>query len=206
MAWVAASTDAAALPMRRVLLIGSSGAGKTTLGRELALRLGVPFVDLDDLYWDPGWVEAGHDELARRLTPTLAADGWVIAGNYRATTERHVWPRLTHLVVLDLALPRLLLRSTLRTVRRVFTGEPCCNGNRESLRRALGRDGVVRYTLRTWRRRRAYHRTLARDPRLAHAYVVYLRDAREVTAWRSAWPCPDGNDAPTHTPAMAPRP
>lgn len=159
-------------PPLRLHLIGSSGAGKTTLGRALAHQLGVPFVDLDDLYWEPGWQPVGHDELTRRVMPLLARPGWVIVGNYRATTEPHVWPRLTHLVVLDLPFATLLWRTVARTLRRGVTGEPCCNGNRESLWRFFHRDGVVRYLLRNWRSRHHRQRRLADDPALAHARVL----------------------------------
>jgi adenylate kinase family enzyme len=163
----------------RLHLIGSSGAGKTTLGRALAQRLGLPFVDLDDLFWEPGWQAVGHDELTRRLAPTLAQPGWVIVGNYRATTEPHVWPRLTHLVVLDLPLATLVRRTAWRTLRRGLTGEPCCNGNTESLRRFFHRDGLVRYLLRHWRARHERQRRLPTDPAQAHARVLrYDRSPR----------------------------
>ncbi len=161
--------------MQRIQLIGGSGAGKTTLGRRLAARLDLPFVDLDELFWEPGWREVGHAELARRLAPRLAGPGWVVAGNYNATTEAHLWPRLTHLVVLDLPYPLLLWRSVWRTLRRGLTGEACCNGNRESVWRLLHRDGVVRYLTRTWRKRRRRHAGLAAEPALRHAQVLRLR-------------------------------
>ena len=163
----------------RVHLIGSSGAGKTTLGRALAAALALPFVDLDDLFWEPGWQSVSHAELARRLAPTLAAPGWVVAGNYRATTERHVWPLVTHVLVLDLPLPHLLWRTTWRTLRRGVTGEPCCNGNRESLSRLFHRDGLVRYLLRHGRARHERQRRLHLEPALAHARV--LRHTRSPT-------------------------
>ena len=67
--------------MQRIHLIGGSGSGKTTLGRQLAARLGLPFIDLDDLYWEPGWREVGYAALARRLAPHLDQPGWMIAGN-----------------------------------------------------------------------------------------------------------------------------
>lgn len=168
----------AAAPLR-LHLIGSSGAGKTTLGRALAHELALPFVDLDDLFWEPGWRGVGHVELARRLAPTLALPGWVVVGNYRATTEPEVWPLITHLVVLDLPLATLLRRTVWRTLRRGLTGEPCCNGNRESLRRFFHHDGVVPYLLRNWHTRHARQRRLADDPELAHARVLrYERSPR----------------------------
>jgi adenylate kinase family enzyme len=172
----------------RIQLIGCGGAGKTTLGRALAQALRLPFTDLDDLYWEPGWREVGHDELARRVTPVLARDAWVIAGNYTRTTERVVWPRVTQLVVLDLPLPMLLLRLARRSARRAFTGEPCCNGNRESFIHTLGRDAPLRYTLRVWKDRHARYPTLAADPRLAHAQVLHLKSEREIADWQAGWP------------------
>jgi Shikimate kinase len=166
-------------PPWRLHLIGSSGAGKTTLGRALAAELGLPFIDLDDLFWEPGWQAVSHAELARRVAPTLALPGWVIVGNYRATTEPHVWPRITHLVVLDLPLPTLLWRTTRRTLWRGLSGEPCCNGNRERLGRLFHRDGVVHYLLRTWRSRHRRQLQLHREPALAHAQVWrYARSPR----------------------------
>ena len=169
----------------RIHLVGGSGAGKTTLGRRLAERLQLPFIDLDELYWEPGWREVGHAELARRLAPHLAGPGWVVAGNYFATTEALVWPRLTHLVVLDLSYPLLLRRTLWRTLVRGLTGAPCCNGNRESVWRLFHRDGVVRYLTRTWRKRRQRYAALPGDAGLAHAQVLRLRTWAEVRGFET---------------------
>ena len=169
----------------RIHLVGGSGAGKTTLGRRLAERLQVPFIDLDELYWEPGWREVGHAELARRLAPHLAAPGWVVAGNYFATTEVLVWPRVTHLVLLDLPYPLLLRRTLWRTLVRGVTGAPCCNGNRESVWRVFHRDGVVRYLTRTWRKRRQRYAALPGDAALAHAQVLRLRTAAQVRGFEA---------------------
>ena len=59
--------------MRRVAIIASaSGNGKTTLGRTIAARLGVRFVELDALVHGPGWAETPDDELKGILAPILA--------------------------------------------------------------------------------------------------------------------------------------
>lgn len=161
---------------QRIQIIGASCAGKTTLGRALGARLGLPFTDLDELWWSPGWVEAGHERLREKLAPLAAQPAWVVAGNYHASSEPVLWPRLQWLIVIDLPLGLLMRRAVARTVRRGLTGETCCNGNREQLGRLFHRDGVVRYTWRHWARRHARYATLAAEPALAHAHVTHLSD------------------------------
>jgi len=70
--------------VRKVAVIGTaSGTGKTTVGRALADRLGVPFVELDALHHGPDWTEATPDELRARVEPIVDTDAWVIDGAYR---------------------------------------------------------------------------------------------------------------------------
>jgi ATPase family associated with various cellular activities (AAA) len=51
----------------RVLIYGVTGSGKTTLAQRVAERTGLPFHSVDDLTWEPGWVEVPADEQRRRI-------------------------------------------------------------------------------------------------------------------------------------------
>jgi adenylate kinase family enzyme len=66
--------------VRRVAILGPSGAGKTTVGRKIAEKLDVPFVELDAIHWGAGWTEATADELRARVEPIVVGDRWVIDG------------------------------------------------------------------------------------------------------------------------------
>lgn len=68
--------------MQRVMIIGSPGAGKSTLGRQLAARTGLPLRHLDAEYWQPGWTEREPDEWMGKLAALVAEDAWIIDGNY----------------------------------------------------------------------------------------------------------------------------
>ena len=73
--------------MRRVLVIGCPGAGKSTLTRALAETLGLPAVYLDRLWWKSGWINRTREEFDARLDAALAEDAWVMDGNYLRTLE-----------------------------------------------------------------------------------------------------------------------
>src|SRR5215218_3376261 len=120
--------------MRRVAIIASaSGNGKTTLGRTVAQRLGVRFVELDPLVHGPNWAETPDDELRRTLGPILAEDGWVIDGDYEHKLGSLVLDAADTIVWLDLPIRVWLPRLARRTARRISGREALWNGNRETL-------------------------------------------------------------------------
>ncbi|HQA18247.1 MAG TPA: topology modulation protein [Novosphingobium sp.] len=71
--------------MQRILVIGSPGAGKSTLSHALAARTGLPLHHLDRMFWLPGWIERDRDEGRAILGGVLAQDRWIIDGNYGST-------------------------------------------------------------------------------------------------------------------------
>jgi adenylate kinase family enzyme len=68
--------------MRRVLVIGSGGAGKSTFSVALGKRLELPVIHLDAHFWRPGWVETPKPEWRERVAQLAARDAWVMDGNY----------------------------------------------------------------------------------------------------------------------------
>lgn len=68
--------------MRRVMVMGGLGSGKSTLAHDLAVRLGVPLLHLDAIYYRKGWVKRGEADFVRELEEFCAGDGWVTDGNY----------------------------------------------------------------------------------------------------------------------------
>lgn len=73
--------------MRRILLIGSGGAGKSTLARTLAERTGLPLIHLDALFWRPGWVETPAAEWRGTVAGLLQREAWVMDGNFGGTLD-----------------------------------------------------------------------------------------------------------------------
>lgn len=102
--------------MERVLVIGSPGAGKSTLAAEIARIADLPLIHLDQLHWSAGWVEADKDEFEAKVREAIAGPRWVIDGNYGGTLPL----RLTRAdTVIDLDLPRW--QCVLGIVRRAIS-------------------------------------------------------------------------------------
>ena len=76
--------------MQRVLVIGPCGAGKSTLAMDLGRRLDLPVHHMDQLKWQPGWVESSEDEIRTRLAAILSTDRWLIDGNYGGTLKERL--------------------------------------------------------------------------------------------------------------------
>ncbi len=78
--------------MRRILVLGSGGAGKSTFTRQLSEKIGLPVIHLDSYFWNSGWVETPKDEWIPLVCELSRRSEWIMDGNYSGTI--HV--RLKH--------------------------------------------------------------------------------------------------------------
>jgi adenylate kinase family enzyme len=160
-----------------VLVVGSGGAGKSTLAVRLGAAWHLPVVHLDREFWQPGWVETPKPAWRERVTELVAQPRWVMDGNYGGTVELRMG-RADLIVLLDLprrvTIPRVLRRSLVwRGRSRPDMAEGCTEHLDVDFLRWLWRyprEGRVRLTS-------------AFTEADAWGKVVRLRTAREVDAW-----------------------
>ena len=171
--------------MQRINVVGTSCSGKTTLATELARRLDLPYVELDALFWGPHWAPVPGDLFRRRVAVAASPDRWVLDGGYSPVRDL-IWSRADTVVWLDYPMPIVLWRWARRLVSRVRSGKEFWpgTGNRETLRHAFQRDGLLVWILRTHhRRRRTMTAQLAASP---HLRQVRLSSPAETERWLRA--------------------
>ena len=71
--------------LKRILIIGGNGSGKTTFSKKLSEKIGIPLIHLDSLYWKDNWTPALNDEFDYLLYQELAKERWILDGNMNRT-------------------------------------------------------------------------------------------------------------------------
>ena len=102
-------------PGRRIIVIGSPGAGKSTVSTHLAKIYGLPIFHLDRLYWLPGWKHVSDQEFDSKLNKIITLEDWIIDGNYQRTLEMRYHVADT-VIYLDFNRYLCLFRSMKRTI------------------------------------------------------------------------------------------
>ncbi|MFC1420113.1 AAA family ATPase [Streptacidiphilus cavernicola] len=169
--------------MERVLVAGSTGAGKTTLARALAGRLGIPFHEMDALaITGPGWQD--NPRLFEDVSRISAEQSWIFDSLGYPEVRDLLWSRADTVVWLDYSRPvvmrRVLRRSAARTLlrRRVF------GGNVETAGSWFSADHPARWAWSQYANRRAEIAARSADPRFAPLDVVHLGTPRAAQAWQ----------------------
>ena len=169
--------------MKRILILGNAGTGKSTLARRLGERLGIPVIHLDALSWQPGWQRLPHDVFRTRLAAAIAGGAWITDGNYALLTFD------LRLASADLVIwvERPALYCIWRVFARAFksyfsTKEHLAVGCPERLDHRFG--GRLRYILNFNRVNRPRIKAALREHG-PNVLVIHLRGDRQIAAFLS---------------------
>ena len=170
--------------LRRVRVVGTTGSGKTTFAGRLAAQLGVPHLELDEVFWDADWTKRDPDEARALIEAFVSASdrGWVTDGNWSAGTDG-LRTDADAFVWLDYPRRTVMARVVRRTLRRGLLRTELWHGNREDLRNVLNRDPDQNVVLWSWTshaRNRDRYTALAAESAIP---VIRLRSPREASRW-----------------------
>lgn len=169
---------------QRICVIGTSGAGKTTLAHQVSLVLNVPHVELDSLYWEPNWRTVPMDIFYSRVEKYLMANRWIVDGNY-SSVRNIVWGKADTMIWLDYGFPLVMSRVVRRTFHRIVTQQQVCNGNYETWKKAFSKESIILWALQTYGRRREEYPILFKKSEYCHLNIVRLSSPKAARDWLS---------------------
>lgn len=86
--------------MKKILIFGSCGAGKSTFAKRLHELLGIEIIHLDQHYWKPNWTKTESEEWQKRIAEFIRGEQWIMDGNYRSTMDLRL-PQADTVIWLD---------------------------------------------------------------------------------------------------------
>jgi len=172
-------------PYQRLVIIGSTSSGKSTLAELIATQFELHFIDLDALHWEPNWQEAPLEVFRERVRTATQAPAWAAAGNYHVVRDL-IWPQAEAVIWLDYSLPRIFWQLTRRTFSRWWHRELLWGTNYENLWmhfKLWSDESLYRWLFKTyWRRKREYPALFAM-PENRHLKVLCFGNPRETEQW-----------------------
>ena len=166
--------------MSRVVVMGSSCSGKTSLARQISEKLGIDHTELDAIFWKPNWCPRSREEFRTLITEVVQQQVWLLDGNYSWVRD-FVLPRATSLIWLNHPFRVVFWRALRRTNSRAISKEELFSGNRESFKRAFFcRESILWWVITTFRRRRRAYRDIFDGGEFPHLQVNELRTPAET--------------------------
>ena len=173
------------LPYKRIVIIGSTSSGKSTLAELLAKRFNLNFIDLDALHWEPNWTEAPLKVFRERVLSATQAPGWAVAGNYHIVRDL-IWPQAEAVIWLDYSLPRIFWQLTRRTFSRWWRHELLWGTNYENLWahfKLWSDESLYKWLFKTYWRRKQEFPILLAQPEHQHLKLIHFKHPRETNEW-----------------------
>ena len=172
-------------PYKRIVVIGTTSSGKSTLGKLLSEELKLDFIELDALHWEPNWKEAEDEVFRERVRLAIKSNTWVVAGNYRVVRGL-IWTQAQIIIWLDYPLHILLWRLLWRTIQRNFSQELLWGTNRDKFWKHLklwSDESLINWLFKTYWRRKREIPVFFTQPQYEHLKLLRFKHPRETQKW-----------------------
>ncbi|MBN2016959.1 MAG: AAA family ATPase [Candidatus Cloacimonetes bacterium] len=162
--------------MDRIVIIGTSCSGKTTLARKLSEILHIPHIELDTLFWKKNWQIEKRNRFREKVSRVVKKNQWVIDGNFSIVRDL-VWKRADTIIWLDYPFHVIFTQALIRSIKRIITKEKLFADNVESIKQTFFSKNSILYWIIVshWDYKRTYTRLL----RHSKKEVIILKSTRE---------------------------
>ncbi len=172
-------------PYQRVVVVGVTSSGKSTLAEKIARRFALEFIELDALHWEPNWQAAPLEVFRARVEKAIQAEKWSVAGNYHVVRDL-VWPKAQAVIWLDYPLWTVFWQLTRRIFKRWWTRELLWGTNVEPLYvhfKFWSQDSLYHWLFRSYWRRKREIPALLSQAEFSHLKLLRFSCPEETDKW-----------------------
>lgn len=172
--------------MNKIIVVGTTGSGKSTFSKHLAGILNIPYIEMDYLFWKPNWAESSDEEFFEKIKKSLQSPTWVLDGNY-GRSQHITWVEADTVIWLDLPFWLTLYQNISRSIKRSIVRKEIWagTGNKESILRMFSKDSVVRWLFNTYDTNIKRYEERMKDPKYSHIRFIRLRSRKEASRFLS---------------------
>lgn len=169
--------------MNKINVVGTSATGKSTFSKALAQKLGLHYIELDNLFWLDDWQECPDKVFFAKIESEIAKaqNGYVIDGNYTRTIPVK-WAEIDTVIWLDLPFPVNLYRSVKRALQRAWVQKDLWpdSNNQDSIKKMLGRDSIIWWMVKTHQKNRNKYLHMMQAPEYQSIQWIHLKSQKEI--------------------------
>ena len=158
---------------KKIVIIGTSCSGKSTLSKKLAMKLKIPHYELDNYFWSNNWIAKPEKEFIELVQDILNNNSnWIICGNY-SNVRKALWDKSTDIIWLDYPFYLVFFRAIKRSIIRIYKKEKVCNNNIESFQKTfLSKDSIILWVLKTYFQRKKEYRKLLSQVKEKNIFII----------------------------------
>ena len=168
--------------MNKIIVIGSSGAGKTTLAKNLSVALGIAHTELDSIFHLKNWQPLDTNEFQARVEEITNEPEWIICGNYfNKLGGEDYFSKADTIIWCDYSFPLVFSRLLSRTLKRTITKQELWNENKESfVTNFFSKESVLLWMMHTWNEQNRRYAKIFEENNLTGTQLIRLRSPKET--------------------------
>jgi len=161
--------------IQRINVVGTSGCGKSTFSKKLAAITGYPYMEIDQIFWEPNWRVPDDNIFFGKLELALEKDTWVLDGNFTRTIPIK-WKNVQMVIWLDYSFFRIVSRVIIRSIRRAITRKELWEGtgNKESFKKLFSKESIVLWSINHYKSNKVQYDIMMSDKKYSHIRFVRL--------------------------------
>ena len=167
----------------KILVVGTSGSGKSILAKNVSNILGIKDIELDALFLKENWQESSNTDFREKILQSIkGTSGYVINGNYNKVKDL-TWGNADTVIWLDYSRFIVMWRVIKRTFIRIITQEELWSGNKETIKKSFfDKDSIILWAWNTYSKRKTQYKEMIKEnPYKIKTYIVFKspREAKE---------------------------